>query len=41
LPVQDFTREGQKVRFKLNVVGASYEGMLSMISSSSAEPGMR
>jgi len=29
LPVQDLVREGQKVRFKLNSVGGSYEGALS------------
>jgi pimeloyl-ACP methyl ester carboxylesterase len=29
LTVQDFTREGQKVRFRLNVTGATYEGTLS------------
>ncbi len=29
LPVQDFKRDGQKVGFKLNVTGASYEGTLS------------
>ncbi|WP_404710137.1 alpha/beta hydrolase family protein [Sphingomonas sp. MMS24-J13] len=29
LPVQDFMRDGQKVRFKLKMVGASYEGTLS------------
>lgn len=29
LPVQDLERDGPKVRFKLNVVGASYEGTLS------------
>lgn len=29
LAVQDFTRDRQKVRFKLNMVGANYEGVLS------------
>lgn len=29
LPVQDLARNGRKVRFKLKVVGASYEGTLS------------
>jgi len=29
LPVQDFARDGQKVRFKLGAVGASYEATLS------------
>ena len=29
LPVQDFAREGQKVRFKLSIAGQGYEGSLS------------